>query len=225
MMNEATQYTEYIPYIRFLLGMLIVAAVAGMSFNRPSWARTYTVFVRYAASAFLFIFCQVAIYYVLILVAPYIVRSLTSSAQPPLAVFSSTLVSVLLTVFIAQHSLIDRTLRNALHNLAGIPDVALKLTQTLSDAQFHANEEETRNAKLLLLRRGIDSDQEWLAPAQGSQELFLKATIVYLKVKQWHEHGSYSVFLEEVSHDFDRLRERFDRISLKFSRTLSQIER
>lgn len=217
-MNDSAQY------IRFILGMLLIAAIAGMSFNRPSWARTYTSFLRYATSASLFIFLQVLIYYFVSLLAQYVAHSVAANSQTPLALFSPTLISVAVTVLIAQHTLIDQTLRDKLHSLAGVPEVALKLTQALVDAPFNAKEQETQEAKLLLLRRGIDCDQDWLVPAQASQELFLKATIVYLRIKEWEQQHRFSGFMTEVRHDFDRMRDRFDRLSLKFSRTFSQIE-
>ncbi len=220
-MNEID---EVALYIRFLLGLVLVAAFAGRSFNRPSWTRSYTSFVRYAASAFLFIFCQIVIYYIISLLAQHMALKLSANLQAPFALFSPTLISVAITILVARHKLIDRTLRDQLHILAGVPDVALKLTQALVDAPFHGDEEQTRDAKSLLLRRGIDGDQDWLPPAQPSQDLFLKATIVYLQVKDWEQQGRYSQFLSEVRHDFDRLRERFDRLSLKFARTMGQIE-
>ena len=219
-----TEMQETALYIRFLLGMLLIAAIAGMSFNRPSWTRTYTSLARYGVAILLFISCQVLIYYFVSLIAQYIQHSLVANPQSLFALFSPTLISVALTILITQHRLINQTLREKLHSLAGVPEVALQLTQALVDAPFHAQEKETSEAKLLLLRRGIDCDQDWLTPAKASQELFLKATIVYLRMKGWERQRAFSEFMSEVQHDFNRMRERFDRLSLKFSRTLTQIE-
>jgi hypothetical protein len=215
-------------YTTLVLGAIIVAIVAAARFGRPSWYRTYTTEARFDLSQAVFALLHIAVFFVLCLLVLRVGKAYVAVEDSDLwalILFSPLLVSIAAVMALPLLSWLDRWPRELLHRMAGAPSEGLRLAHVLEAAEFvpsGAIDEETR---ALLLRRGIDVTGDCVEPAIAARQQFVQATHLFLQLRAWAGGPRYELFRIETRHDFDRLRQRFDDLSLKVARTFDHIER
>jgi hypothetical protein len=215
-------------YIGFTLGTIIVAAMASMRFNFPLWHRTYTTSFRYHLALALFLIFQIAVYYVLCSIARHYALDLSGiGARDTSAVMlgAPILIALVVGLLLPLVPQYERWLRDKLLSVGGIPGEGEQLARLLEGAPFLPGEGVLAEAKSLMVRRGVDLDRQWLAPAEPLKQLLVKAAVVYLHLHSWESKPRYAHFFAEARINFDNVRQRFDQLSLQVSRTFTNIER
>ncbi|HEY1327399.1 MAG TPA: hypothetical protein VGI14_10705 [Casimicrobiaceae bacterium] len=215
-------------YVTLVLGACIVGIVAASRFGRPSWYRTYTTEARFDLSQALFAMLHVGVYFVLCLIVLRIGRAYVvdkASDLWALVQLSPVLLGMVAVVVLPMIGWLDRWPREVLHRLAGAPSEGLRLAHVLESADFVASGDVDEETRALLERRGIDVTADCVDPARVALDQFVKATHLFLRLRAWASGPRYESFLMETRHDFDRLRQRFDDLSLKVARTFDHIER
>jgi hypothetical protein len=202
----------------FLVGLFLVAGVARARFDRPAPARSETT-----ASWYYF---GLAIYVAAFLL-PYSVAAAYSALRLP--GWGLPLLLAVLVAMVAPRvpplSWADAWLRRQLRDLVGAPTAAWRLADELLAADFRPGDEVQGEVRALLKRRGYDPDERWLPPAEPMRALWLKAAVLFQQVRDWDRDEEYRDFVQGTSHEFDRLRARFDHLSLKVVRALRTVDR
>jgi hypothetical protein len=209
--------------LHFLLGAFVVWIVASRRFNTPSWCRSYTTAARYRCMSALYALSQVFICYVL---SATLYAASSGGEQSSDILLPAVLPAVLITIWLVPMiPKFEAWLRLSLQRLAGIGDEAAWLRRMLLGADFSASKDVEAQVKSLLVRRGFDPDQNWFPPAEPTQALWLKAATVFHGLRTWESERGLGGFIVESRNEFDALRQRFDQLSLKVSRTFGNIER
>jgi len=204
------------------VAILACAVFSAVGFNRPTWSRTCTTASRY--------YCALAahiVLHVVLLLAVYAAlrRAFSVSGTGDYdSLLSVGLVWLSLAITLAVRALTRRP-RVWLHRLAGIPAHAQRTATLLANGELHAPEAVLQEARAMLQSRGIDCEPDWLPIAQPTYRLLLKATALFIQIRAWEQNRTFTRFVVEAKNDLDLLRRRFDRLSLKVSRTLASVER
>lgn len=217
----------YQPWIADLVlaGMITVLS-AWIGFNSPSWSRTYTTAALYRLAV-----VGHAAFYLLVLLLVYATLRRIYVGGPQSgaaeAELSSTLVwsALCLTLCIRAVPIMSSRPRAWLRRIARIPGHAHRVAKKFYEAEVEFAPSVYEEARAMLLTRGIDLGQEWLPLALPVNRLLLKATAAFIQVRRWENDRRYARFLREAQNDFDVLRQRFDQLSFRVSRTLASIER
>lgn len=194
----------------------VVASFAAVSFNQPSWSRSFTTAARFRFGAA----AHVALYMLVLAVAYALMRRMSSSRAE-----DALMSAMLVTLAIRGLPPVSRRLREWIHRLAGIPDSAQRLGRLLAEADFAGGEAIRAEARDVLLKRGVDVSSDWLPITQPVQKLLFRSTMLFLQLRGWEQDRRYARFVTEARHDIDLLRHRFDRMSFRVSRALASIER
>jgi hypothetical protein len=109
--------------------------------------------------------------------------------------------------------------------MAGIPDHAKRRAAFLADGEFEPDAKFVEQARCTLSSRGIDLDSDWLPPARPTHRLLLRATALFIQLREWEFAPRFIKFAREAQNELDLQRRRFERLSFRVSRTLSSIER
>jgi hypothetical protein len=205
-----------------VLVIVICAISTSMGFYRPSWARSYTTAARFRGALMVHIFL-----YLLLLAALYAIlrrASHTFAGASTASPSVSTLLWIALALTLCARIVSARP-RAWLQRIAGVPDRAQRLAARLTEGELEPAQSIVEQARSTLSSRGVDVDADWLPLAQPAQRLLLKATELFLQLRDWEDNRAFSAFLAEVRNDYDLLRRRYDRLSFRVSRTVASIER
>jgi hypothetical protein len=205
------------------IALFLVVVLATAGFNRPSWARSFTTAARYRCA----LGAHTALYVVLFLLIYATLRRASPwwEGNEP-----SSHVELIWYAFVATLCLraiprLARPARAWLHGLAGVPSRAQQFGQRLADAEWRSQPKIESEAKTILLSRGIDSARDWLPLAQPAHRLLQRTTELFIKMREWEHEPRFAAFSLEAKNDFDAIRQRFDRMVVRVSRTLGSIER
>lgn len=208
------------------LFLVLVTSVlsASVGFNRPSWSRSYTTAARYraalAAHITLFLLLMLIVYAVLRRGFAEYARFEGTADQPS----ETALVWISLAITLCVRAVSTQP-RKWLQRMAGIPGHAKRRAALLADGEFAPNAPYAEQAHSTLLSRGIDLELDWLPPARPTFRLLLRATALFLQVREWESNRRFAKFGSEAKNDLDLQRRRFDRLSFRVSRTFASIER
>jgi hypothetical protein len=224
-------------FVRLLLNGVIVGLVAWAAFNRPSWVRTYTTRRRYLAA----VLANSALYILLFLLAFRIIVDVLAASglvdapwSPPSGppkpanetkVTYARWAALVLTLAVIVLPWIQPRVRRVLHDLAGAPDLALHVARRLTESEFTPPPELLAELRILLQRRCIDAEEDWLPVTQPVHRQLERAVALFLQLRAWKDAGRYGWFFAEARNEYDELRQRFDRMLLGTSRALTQIQR
>lgn len=206
---------------------VVIVLFSYIGFSVPSWSRTYTTALRY----YLALAVQAAFYlFVFLLMYAIFQRGLTHymggrPAATELAPLSVVWPAFLAALCLCKLPLLSSRPRIWLRRMACIPAKAHAVTRRLQEAELMFAPEIGKDARVVLLNRGIDVDDKWLPPAEPAHKLLLKATSLFIQVRRWENDRHFKRFLGEAGNDFDLLRHRFDQISFRVARMLASIER
>ncbi|MEZ2296411.1 hypothetical protein [Variovorax sp. RCC_210] len=204
----------------FAAGLTVLMASAG--FNRPSWSRSYTTARRY--------WTAVAVHaglYLLMFMLCYGVLLRIMGADAPRGSGARTLVLWLALALVAclrSIAPLSLRVRARLHGAAGIPQQALSLAKFLAEMPFQAGSDVQAQARDMLRMRGIDAERDWLPLAQPLHQQMRRAAELFIQLRGWDQERALARYTREVTHELYRLRQRFDRLSFRVSRTLASIE-
>lgn len=206
-------------WARMIGGSLAAGVVAWTAFHRPSWVRSTTTRWRCALGACLHALLYIAWFWLAGWVFARLVGVPLRSAGPAWV----GLLVVLTTLGITP---VARRPREWLrHRVARAPFEAQRLARRLGEAEYRLDPARAEQARVMLLRRGVDVSNDWLPITQPAHQLMLRATVIFLQILAWEEQGRYSALLDEARNEFDELRQRFDRLTLRAARSLCGIER
>jgi len=209
-------------HVTMVLAVGATMLLAAVGFNRPSWSRTYTTAWRFwwmaAANIGLYLLALMLIYGALVRLTSD--EWVKDEGPRTLLLWLALLIVACLRAFAP----VSWRLRDAMHRLAGIPMQAQGLARLLADAPLVADATTLAQAKDMLRMRGIDTDEVWLPVAQPLHQQMLKATELFIRLRDWDHKPQMEKYTREVAHEFYRLRQRFDRLSFRVSRTLASIE-
>lgn len=194
---------------------VIVAMMAAIGFNQPSWCRTYTTEFRYRSAMVL----HTLAYVVVLLVLAFGLR------RGGLGAGDAASIALLATALLRAAPPVSERLRAWAHRVAGSPDTGRRFARALAEAQSDQSPAALQETSAFLLSRGIDLRHDWVAPLQPVRQLLGKTTLAFLRLRAWEDDRSFASFLAEARNDFDHLRQRFDRLSLRVARALANIER
>ena len=198
--------------VEFLLGLVLVAVLAGEWFNRPGSIRSRTTAAKYHAGLQVYRFGLALVYCTVALAL--------ASRVPPTAV----VVGIIVLRRAPLIGRLDVWGRYALHWLIGARSEAYRLADTLVRAQLHAPEAE-REAALVLRLHGFDPDEETIPAAEPMRRLWLKAAVIFHQIRGWADDPGYRRFVMGAATEFDVLRQRFDQLSMKVVRVSETVDR
>ena len=211
-------------FISLLLVFLTCAFCTAIGFNRPSWSRSYTTAVRYRVA----LAAHITLYLLLMLIIYAVLRRLlvvyTGFGKDANQSLEAALVWFALVITLSVRAVSTRP-RAWLQRMAGIPAYAKSEAALLADGKLFARAAIVEQARGTLLSRGIDTESDWLPPAQPAHRLLLRATALFVQIREWEDLPRFAKFVREAKHDLDLQRRRFDRLSIRISRTLASIER
>lgn len=203
--------------------LISVFAITGLfgwiGFNQPSWSRTYTTAFRYNAA----LVAHVLLYVGTLLVC-FLVLGKVFERQGDVGM-DLALVLPFLAIACVRATRVSRWIRNALHRAAGMPTTAVHLAERLTIAQLTPNEAIESESRAILANRGIDASCDWLPSAHTVYEKLANATALFLQLRDWLKDREFAGFVGEAAHEFDHLRQEFDRVSFRFARAIASIER
>jgi len=208
------------------LWLVLITCVlcASVGFNRPTWSRSYTTAARYrlalAAHITLFLLLMLIVYAILR-------RGLTVDARAegrPDPVSETALVWMSLAITLCVRAVSTQP-RRWLQRMAGIPGHAKHRAAFLAAGEFEPDAKFVEQARATLLSLGIDLDSDWLPPARPTHRLLLRATALFIQLREWEFSRRFTGFAREAKNDFDLQRRRFEHLSFRVSRTLASIER
>jgi hypothetical protein len=213
------------PTIAGLVAAVLLAGLFGATgFNRPSWSRSHTT----AAFYWMALGLHVCVY-VLILLSCFAVLAFASRyadrAGVPAGPATLVWVALALTFVVRAVPALSRRPRAWLHGVAGIPAKAQRFAKVLAESELACRPDIREEARAILESRGIDADRDWLPLARPAHRQLEKATELFLQLRKWEEDPRFASFLVEARNDFNRLRQRFDRLSIRVARTFGAIER
>jgi hypothetical protein len=216
----------------FAIGLILLACVSYARFKGPSWVRSYTTAARYCAGLIVYLLSQALMLYVLSAAAlsiESVTRLFTESGLTlsELKFLTPIFFAVLLAwvlLLIPQCRQFARWLRHACRRIARSPVEASHLSSVIADADFAPSSELEMTVHSVLVRRGWESNQNWLPVAQPVQELWFKTSLLYQLLRDWESKRKYARFVEDARPEFDLLRKRYDQLSMKIVRTFRTIE-
>jgi hypothetical protein len=207
-----------------VLVLLTCALCASVGFNRPSWSRSYTTAARYRTA----LGAHVTLYLLLMLIIYAALRRGFVIYQGHEAnadqSYEVVLVWFALVITLCVQAISTRP-RAWLQRMAGIPGHAKGVAALLAGGKLFAQAAIIERARSTLLSRGIDSESDWLPLARPAHRLLLRATALFVQIREWEDLPGLAKFACEAKHDLDLQRRRFDRLSIRVSRTLASIER
>jgi len=200
---------------------LVVTVMFGwIGFNEPSWSRTYTTALRYRAALLL----HIALYVGSLLVAFLVLRRMFHDVGNRDEVVAAW-VAFAAIACVRGIPLLARWPRRLLHRVAGIPDLAARLAERLTDTPLERRGTVEAEARALLENRGIESDCDWLPAAQNVYQQLLNATVLFVQLRTWELDRQYARFVAEARIEFNRMRQEFDRVSFRYARAVANVER
>jgi hypothetical protein len=206
-----------------IIALFLVAVLAGAGFNRPSWARSFTTAARYrwaiGANATLYVVTFLLLYAILRRVSPW------WEGTEPTSHVELIWYALAATLCLRAVPRLARRPRAWLQSLSGVPSQAQQFGQRLADAKWTSEPKIENEAKTILVSRGIDSAGDWLPLAQPAHRLLQRTTELFIKMRDWENEPRFATFSLEAKNDFDSIRQRFDRMVVRVSRTLGSIER
>jgi hypothetical protein len=198
--------------VEFLLGLVLVAVLAGEWFNRPGSIRSQTTAAKYHAGLLIYRFGLALVYCSAALAAaPHV---------PPTVV-------VVAIIALRKAPLVwhfDVWARQGLHWLVGVRSEVVRLVDTLVRAELQAPEAE-REVTLVLRLHGYDPHEETIPAAEPMRRLWLKAAVVFHQIRGWADDPGYRRFVLGAATEFDVLRQRFDQLSMKVVRVSETVDR
>ena len=211
----------WITSVVFAVTLTVLAG--GVGFNRPSWSRTYTTAARYRFA----MAAHIAVYLAVLLVAYAVLRRVAVAYEAVDPGWPSALMwlALLVTLCLRAVPWLSRGLRARLHQMSGIPNHASRFAKFLVETELEPGAEIRAQAESMLLSRGIDAEHDWLPLAQPMHRNLTKATQLFIQLREWEHDARFSRFANEAKNELDQLRQRFDRMSFRTSRTLQSIER
>jgi hypothetical protein len=198
--------------VEFLLGLVVVAVLAGEWFNRPGSIRRQTTAAKYHAGLLVYRFGLALVY---------------CSAALALAAHVPPTVVVVAMIALRKAPLVwhfDVWTRRGLHWLVGVRTEAARLVDTLVRAELLAPVAE-REVALVLHLHGYDPHEETIPAAEPMRRLWLKAAVVFHQIRGWADDPGYRRFVVEAATEFDVLRQRFDQLSMKVVRVSETVDR
>ncbi|MBP0639447.1 hypothetical protein [Cupriavidus sp. AcVe19-6a] len=114
--------------------------------------------------------------------------------------------------------------REFLQRAAGVPRVAEELATVLCQAELHAGEDQRREARSLLEHLAINPDQSWLPQSEATRALLLRATLLHTLLRKWPGDPHLRRYTAIAKNDLDLLRQRFDELALRISRSFGTME-
>ncbi|KQV88204.1 hypothetical protein [Pelomonas sp. Root1237] len=213
---------EFYIWRRAIGGSLLVVVIALTAWYRPSWVSSYTTRWRSDSAAAL----NVLGFLFLFLLLAAVLHRLFSAFKPAPPGGTSTWCAMGLTVCTILAPQLSRPIRNLLLlRIANVPAEAHRQAQRLVDANFRSPPERAERALVMLLRSGIDPQSDPLPITQPAYRLLMRATELFLQIREWEENSRYGAFLLEARNEFDELRQCFHRLTLRSARALKSIER
>jgi hypothetical protein len=199
---------------RLLLAFLLTAGLAASGFNRPSWARSNTTFVRYYFALLVHVLIYVGI--LLVCYTAFLAMQPSQSA----AVWGA----FILTMVVRSLPFVAHPLRSQLHAMARIPGRAREMATTLANADMEVDEGVQAQANGMLRALGIGPGSDWLPKAQPLHTQLTRAAWLFVQIREWEDKPAFKSFFVEASNEMFRLRQRFDAMSFRVSRMLTSIE-
>ncbi len=129
------------------------------------------------------------------------------------------LLTVLLFAGFFQFREMEARIRRFAHRVAGIPDLALKLRDTLRSTPYNMSPDIAEAVRLILLRRGIELEEISDARHSVLQSRLVTATALLESIDQWAEQPRCRRFARAVKSERLRLREVVDRIAFRITST------
>jgi hypothetical protein len=209
--------------LRVAWSALIVAVIAVFMFGRPSWARTFTTRAAFWTAAL----GSATIYVLLFLLCYQVLRHLFVG----LGILSDQtragprVIAIVIAVCAIGLPLVGWPLRNLLHRLAGVPDVAHRFARNLYDSPLVYDDEIRVTVRRMLMHRDIDLDADELPLVRPLHQQLERAGALYQQILGMAEARRYRHVFSEARMEFAALRQRFDRALAQASRALAQIGR
>lgn len=213
---------EFYAWRRAIGGGLLVVVIALTTWYRPSWISSYTTRWRSDSAAAL----NVLGFLCLFLLLATALHRLFSAFNPAPPAGTSTWCAMGLTICAVLAPKLSRPIRHLLLlRIANVPAEAHRLAQRLADANFRSPPEQAEQARVMLLRSGIDAESDPLPITQPAYRLLMRAAELFMQIRKWEENSRYGDFLLEARNEYDELRQRFHRLTLRSARSLKSIER
>jgi hypothetical protein len=200
-----------------VLASLVCAIGAAVSFNRPSWSRSYTSAIRFRAAFLTHIVLYVTVFFVFFLILCSLFEDKESITKIHLG-----WISLAMTLFVRARS---RNPRLWLIKKAGVPAYAESLSNSLAECKVEPRPEVMARSVETLKSCGIVISPGELEPFGDVKSLLLKTTYLFIQIRQWETATHFKPFVTEAKNELDRLRRRFDRLVFRVSKTLESIER
>jgi hypothetical protein len=212
--------------LKLISAMFVLALVAVVGFDRPTWSRTFTTVTRFRFALAAYVLMQVLVMLVLYLALRWIFAAtgIMGGLEGLIRPSSPIWLSVTATLLLFAISAVADPLRRFLQRAAGVPDQAHKLAALLGEAQLEMSDAQVREARDLLEHRGIEQEQHWLQQEQATQNLMLRATRLHLLLRKWPAEPHMKRYVAVAKNDLDLLRQRFDELSLRISRSFGTME-
>ena len=201
--------------------LAMTALFAAVGFNSPSWSRSFTSAARYRSA----LAAHVTLYVLLFLVTFALLSSLPSnSALESVTRAPPVWLALGITLCVRAIPRFAHGLREHLHRMAGIPDYAIRRGTFLAESDINAAPEIQARAKTMLMACGIDAERDWLPIAQSLHQQMHRTAQLFVQLCDWERKPKFANFLGETANEMFRLRQRFDGLSFRVSRTLATIE-
>ncbi|SIT37112.1 membrane hypothetical protein [Paraburkholderia piptadeniae] len=197
--------------LKITLAAVPVLLIASRVFGEPSWSRSYTTAARYRGAWLAYI-----VLHVIMLVA------VCAALRRGWGEQGTVWIGLGIIMPLSACSGIMRHPRAWLHRQADIPSKAHDLAKELAEGRFTIDMATRENAKRLLVKRGVDVDDEWAGLDVPAQRL-LDATALFLALCRWQSDRHYRFFMREADNEFYALRCHFDQLSLRIPRTFDSI--
>lgn len=210
--------------VEFAVGLLLVILLAARRIDAPTPIRGYTTRACYLSGVGLYALVGALIYAAFYQLAAAMLAIAASSATSPSAAFIALSLSLALPSMPGTCRL-DARLRAGIRRMIGFPTQAHRIAAALGGARMNPDPEMERELKSVLALRGYDPVDSWLPAAQPTRELWHGAAKLFLRIRGWEKDGRHDRFLRGESQEFARIRQWFDRLSLKVVRIRDAIDR
>jgi hypothetical protein len=201
--------------------IVMTALFAAVGFNSPSWSRSFTSAARYRSA----LAAHVTLYLLLFLVTFALLSHLPANLAVE-SVMRAPPVWLALGITLCVRAIppFARGLREHLHSMAGISDYAIRRGTFLADSDIEASAAVQARARTMLMACGIDAERDWLPIAQPLHQQMSRMAQLFVQLCRWEHKPKFAHFIAETANEMFRLRQRFDGLSFRVSRTLATIE-
>jgi len=212
--------------LKLISAMFVLALVAVVGFDRPTWSRTFTTVVRFRLALAAYVLMQVLVMLLLYLAMRWLFTTTGSmgGVEGWIRPSSPVWLSVTATLLLFAIPAVADPLRRLLQRAAGVPRQAHQLAALLGETRLEMSDAQRQEARDLLEHRGIEQEQHWLHREQATQELMLRATRLHLLLRKWPTEPRMKRYVGVAKNDLDLLRQRFDELSLRISRSFGTME-